>query len=97
MESNRIITMFNFNATFHPLVTGDMFACWKCADRWGALPPHKHTQHMTMTHSEIFYSNGIDVSKNQFYNEIDFLQGIDSVESMPGFQMGKFLRNQTFP
>jgi hypothetical protein len=29
-------------------------------------------------------SQGIDVSKNPFHNKIDFSQGIDSVESMPG-------------
>jgi hypothetical protein len=28
-------------------------------------------------------SHGIDVSKNQFHTAFDFLQGIDSVESMP--------------
>ncbi len=28
-------------------------------------------------------SHGIDVSKNQFQDEINFSQGIDSVESMP--------------
>ncbi len=29
-------------------------------------------------------SHGIDVSKNQFHNGIDFSEGIDSVKSMPG-------------
>jgi hypothetical protein len=29
-------------------------------------------------------SHGINVSKNQFHNEINFAQEIDSMESMPG-------------
>jgi hypothetical protein len=29
-------------------------------------------------------SHGIDASKNNFHSRIDFSQGIDSVESMPG-------------
>jgi hypothetical protein len=38
---------------------------------------------MTILKSSI-PSHGIDVSKNQFLNGIDFSQGIDSVQSMHG-------------
>jgi hypothetical protein len=38
---------------------------------------------MTILKSSI-YSHGIDASRNQIHNGIDFSQRIDSVESMPG-------------
>jgi hypothetical protein len=38
---------------------------------------------MTIPQSSV-PSHGIDVSKNNFHSRIDFSQGIDSVESMPG-------------
>jgi hypothetical protein len=45
--------------------------------------PHTHHMPTTILKSSVpLY--GIDVSKNQFHNGIDFSQGIDSVESMPG-------------
>jgi hypothetical protein len=48
-----------------------------------SFPPQIHTAYDD-ENSEIFNSRGIAVSKIQFHNEIDFSQGIDSVESMSG-------------
>jgi hypothetical protein len=53
------------------------------ADEQGYIFPH--IQHMTtVILKSSISSHGIDVSKNPFHNKIDFSQGIDSVESMPG-------------
>jgi hypothetical protein len=47
--------------------------------------PFHHTQHVTMAiMKSSIPSHENDASKNQFQNGIDFSQGIDSVESLPG-------------
>jgi hypothetical protein len=39
-------------------------------------------------------SHGIEISKNPFNDEIEFSQGIDSVESMPGVLKSVKVRTQ---
>jgi hypothetical protein len=47
--------------------------------------PLPYTQNMTMTIlTSSVPSQEFHASKNQFHNGIDFSQGIDTVESMPG-------------
>jgi hypothetical protein len=88
MESSRTCPIkckfLKQESTFRPLPTADiLFArVGSVLINRGLLP--SHTQHMTMTIlKSSIPSHGIDDSKNQFHNGIDFSQGFDSVESMP--------------
>jgi hypothetical protein len=63
-----------------------------------ALPPTTQIQHvttMTIMKSSIT-SHDIDASKNKFHNGIDFSQGIDSVEAMPGVNKSLQIQAQDF-
>jgi hypothetical protein len=57
-----------------------------------------HTKHMAMPIPQSSVpSHGIDVSKNNFHSRIDFSQGIDSVESMPGDPLKFLIHILDFP
>jgi hypothetical protein len=50
---------------------------------------------MTILSFSIIPSHGVDASKNQIHNGIDFSQGIDSVVSMPGVLKSLKIQAQT--
>jgi hypothetical protein len=73
--------MFIFKAgiNFHTLPTADIY-CLHVGNDLLIEVYFSNTQQMTTT----IMKSSIGGSKNQFHSGIDFSQGIDSVESMPG-------------
>jgi hypothetical protein len=88
--------IFEAGIAFHLLPSAAiLFACWKCVVQELSF---SNTQHTTMTIlKSSFPSHSIDASKNLFHSGIDFLQGIDSMDSVPGFLKRRVVNVITTP